>query len=77
VISSVSPESSLENSGGGELDLGENAPYRWGSQRGELGRLVAIACGGDDGGTASFSMMQSGDRRILYSVYEQSRDRDS
>lgn len=57
MISRVSPESSLEKRGGGELDFGENAPYRWGSKSGELRGSVAAARGGDDGNTASLSMV--------------------
>jgi hypothetical protein len=54
--STDSRESSLENRGGGELDFGEYALYV-GSKKGELDLFVVVACGGDEGGTASLSII--------------------
>jgi hypothetical protein len=58
VTSTDSQESSLENSGGGELDLvSVNAEY-CGSKKGELGGSIVLMCGGDEGGIASMSMLR-------------------
>jgi hypothetical protein len=54
VTSTDSRESSLEKTGGGELDLKVNAR----SRKGELGGSMVLACGGDDGGIASESILQ-------------------
>lgn len=59
VTSTDSRESSLENVGGGELDLEVNAE-RCGSKKGGNGdESKALMCGGEEGGIASKSMVDA------------------